>query len=180
MPIPAGLVPSFDWVFLCCAVPPSHVTVKVRSGKLRPNGTANVSCESASSNPASRLVWLRDGVVLAATTNSTTPGPYGGIVSKSTLRLNVDADMNGAVLTCQASNDIAGQSIHEALTLEVLCNYNCTFQLIMLYNPENCFFTHLPRTINFLSRTLIITTTTRLDSSEQKHPFQPTPIRVIE
>lgn len=113
-------------IVLTVHFPPSHVTVKVRSGKLRPNGTANVSCESASSNPASRLVWLRDGVVLAATTNSTTPGPYGGIVSKSTLRLNVDADMNGAVLTCQASNDIAGQSIHEALTLEVL--YKPTFK----------------------------------------------------
>jgi len=100
--------------------PPTQVTVAVRPDKLRTGQTGSLTCESASSNPVSRLMWIHNGVLIPSTTNSTVDGQYGGTISKSSLDLPITADLHGAVITCQATNDIGGQSIHDAITLEVL------------------------------------------------------------
>ncbi|XP_046635770.1 synaptogenesis protein syg-2-like isoform X3 [Daphnia pulicaria] len=99
---------------------PKHLTVKVRPEKLRPGQTVTITCESDSSNPVSRLAWLRgNGQVIQPAGNSTVPGAYSGIVSKSTLLMEVTPELHGVVITCQATNGI-GPQIHDAITLEVL------------------------------------------------------------
>ncbi|EFX79012.1 hypothetical protein DAPPUDRAFT_305049 [Daphnia pulex] len=85
---------------------PKHLTVKVRPEKLRPGQTVTITCESDSSNPVSRLAWLRgNGQVIQPAGNSTVPGAYSGIVSKSTLLMEVTPELHGVVITCQATND---------------------------------------------------------------------------
>ena len=105
-------------------VPPTQVTVAVRPDKLRTGQTGSLTCESTSSNPEARLMWIHDGVLIPSTTNSSVAGQYGGVISKSSLDLPITADLHGAVITCQATNDIGGQSIHDAVTLEVLCEHS--------------------------------------------------------
>jgi hypothetical protein len=110
--------------FVCFfTVAPKQLTVKVRPEKLRPGQTVTITCESDSSNPVSRLAWLRgNGQVIQPAGNSTIPGAYSGIVSKSTLLMEVTPELHGVVITCQATNGI-GPQIHDAVTLEVLCKF---------------------------------------------------------
>ena len=110
-------------IFLDPVVPPTQVTVAVQPDKLRTGQTGSLTCESASSNPEARLMWIHDGVLIPSTTNSSVAGQYGGVISKASLDLPITASLHGAVITCQATNDIGGQSIHDAVTLEVLCEH---------------------------------------------------------
>ena len=97
--------------------------MRVRPEKLRPGQTATLTCESGSSFPVSRLAWLRgNGQPMVASNNSTSPGPHSGLVTKSTLQIEVTPDLHGSVVTCQASNGI-GPQIHDAITIEVLCMF---------------------------------------------------------
>ena len=66
-------------------------------------------------------MWNKNAVAMPSLTNSTSPGQHGGIISKSTLQLEVTPDLHKSVFSCQASNDIGGQHIHDAITLEVFC-----------------------------------------------------------
>lgn len=50
-------------------------------------------------------------------------GLHGGTVSTIELKLNISKDLNGAVYTCQAMNEAIQRSVHDALTLKVLCEY---------------------------------------------------------
>lgn len=50
-------------------------------------------------------------------------GLHGGTVSTIQLKLNITKDMNGAVYTCQAMNEVLQRSVHDALALKVLCEY---------------------------------------------------------
>lgn len=111
----------FIFIFFPILVAPKQLTVKVRPEKLRPGQMVTITCESDSSNPVSRLTWLRgNGQVIQPAGNSTVPGAYSGIVSKSTLQMEVTPELHGVVITCQATNGI-GPQIHDAITLEVLC-----------------------------------------------------------
>lgn len=48
-------------------------------------------------------------------------GLHGGTVSTIELKLNITKDLNNAVYTCQAMNEALQRSVHDALTLKVLC-----------------------------------------------------------
>jgi nephron len=51
------------------------------------------------------------------------PGLWGGKVSSMDLKVNVTQEMNGIVYTCQSTNEALQRSVHEAITLQVLCTY---------------------------------------------------------
>lgn len=59
-------------------------------------------------------------------------GLHGGTVSTIELKLNITKEHNGAVYTCQALNEALQRSVHDALTLKVLCKYP-TFDNIHRY-----------------------------------------------
>ena len=46
-------------------------------------------------------------------------GAYGGFVTSSHLQLSLTPQHHGVVLTCDASNGIANQRAHDALTLSI-------------------------------------------------------------
>ena len=106
------------------AVQPQTVAVKVQPEKLKPGTTASLSCETSTGNPEARVTWLRgkSGHVIPATNTTTVPGQYSGLITKSALQLAVTPDLHGAEITCQASNGIGG-TIHNVVTLEVLCKW---------------------------------------------------------
>lgn len=86
---------------------------------------------------------------MQGTTNSSSKGLHGGTVSTVKVILDVAADLNGIVYTCQAMNEVLQRSVHDAITLDVLCK--CKRTVICLNLCSNCltFFVNL---LLFLSR----------------------------
>lgn len=76
------------------------------------------------------MSWWRGGIPVQGTKNGTKPGLHGGFLSFVELALDVTEKMNGEVYTCQARNNQMERSIHDATTLDVLCEYtsidNCS------------------------------------------------------
>lgn len=60
-------------------------------------------------------------------------GLHGGTVSTIELKLNITKELNGAVYTCQAMNEALQRSVHDALTLKVLCKYLLDFTVARLF-----------------------------------------------
>ena len=88
---------------------------------------ATLTCDSSSSNPEARLSWWREGIPVQGVTNVTKPGLHGGKVSSIVLTLDITPELNGIVYTCQATNEALQRSVHDAITLEVLCKSHCRF-----------------------------------------------------
>lgn len=85
-------------------------------------------CDSSSSNPPAKLAWWREGIPVPGLFNSTKPGLHGGTVSSIELKLNISEQLNGIVYTCSARNEALERSVHDAITLEVLCK-ECHFNI---------------------------------------------------
>lgn len=88
---------------------------------LKPNEQAVLTCDSSSSNPPARLSWWREGIPVQGLYNTTKPGLHGGKISTIELKLNITEELNGIVYTCQATNEALKRSVHDAVTLQVLC-----------------------------------------------------------
>lgn len=115
-------IPLFETKTLSVHFAPETVKIRAEPEELKPNMEATLFCDSSSSNPPAQLTWWRDGIPVDTITNSSKPGLWGGTVSSAELRVNVTEDMNGIIYTCQSTNSALERSVHEALTLHVLCN----------------------------------------------------------
>lgn len=90
-----------------------------------------LSCLAAPSNPPSELNWYSEGVPVSigianATTESSTLRPINSSSATSQvslLKLRTTSAMNGKVISCQATNHVLGQSVHDAITLNIRCEY---------------------------------------------------------
>lgn len=89
--------------------------------ELKPGQVATLTCESSSSNPPAKLSWWKEGIPVEGATTSMKPGLHGGMVSTIELKVNVTSEINGVVYTCQALNEALQRSVHDAFTLDVLC-----------------------------------------------------------
>ncbi|CAB3371803.1 Hypothetical predicted protein [Cloeon dipterum] len=103
---------------------PEHVVIRQDPPKLKPGQKANLTCDSSASNPPATLSWWRAGIPVSAEPGAITfsngPGLYGGKTSSSTLSLNVEADVDGLTYICQAHNAELGESVNQALTLNIV------------------------------------------------------------
>jgi hypothetical protein len=113
--------------FCCFLVPPDHVVIRKDPPELKTGTMATLTCDSSSSNPEARLSWWREGIPVQGVTNITKPGLHGGKVSSIVLSLDITPELNGIVYTCQATNEALQRSVHDAITLEVLCKSCCRF-----------------------------------------------------
>lgn len=97
--------------------------IRQEPAELKPNDLAILTCDSSSSNPPAKLSWWRDGIPIQGLINTTKPGLHGGKVSSIELKLNVTEQLNGVVYTCQATNEALQRSVHDAISLKVLCKF---------------------------------------------------------
>lgn len=88
-----------------------------------PGVEATLICDSSSSNPPAKLSWWKDGIFVEGINAVSKPGLWGGTVSSYELKINATQESNGVVYTCQSHNEILQRSVHEAITLNVLCKY---------------------------------------------------------
>lgn len=103
------------------SVPPRTVSINVKPKKLKEGERAYLTCESSSSNPPAKVVWQRNGIHIPAHTNSTKDGVYGGKKTVTTLELNLTSELDNVAYTCQATNSAIKKSVHDGVTLQVLC-----------------------------------------------------------
>ncbi|XP_069950539.1 nephrin isoform X2 [Cherax quadricarinatus] len=111
--------PLVNSTVLSVMFPPSGVKVSARPRNIKANTQATLVCESASSNPRANVTWWRDGFEVLPGESQTNPGQFGGTTTKYTVKVDVTADDDGAVFTCQADNRF-GSTTHDAVTLSVL------------------------------------------------------------
>ena len=98
---------------------PEFVKVSVRPDRPRAGHNATLVCETASSYPAASITWWTNGEKLDGATEMIVDGAYGGFVTSSHLQLSLTPQHHGVVVTCDASNDIANQRAHDAVTLSI-------------------------------------------------------------
>lgn len=98
---------------------PQFVKVSVRPERPRAGANATLVCETASSYPASSISWWTNGEKLQGATEMIVDGAYGGFVTSSHLQLALTPQHHGVVVTCDASNGIANQRAHDAVTLSI-------------------------------------------------------------
>lgn len=104
--------------------------IRKEPAELKPNQEATLTCDSSSSNPPAKLSWWREGIPVQGLFNTSKPGLHGGKVSSIELKLNITEQLNGIVYTCQATNEALQRSVHDAITLQVLCKFE--WQSILL------------------------------------------------
>lgn len=97
--------------------------IRIEPEELVPGVEATMICDSSSSNPPATISWWKDGIPVEGVNNVSKPGLWGGTVSSLDLKVNVTQDMNGVVYTCQVSNEALQRSVHEAISLQVLCKF---------------------------------------------------------
>ncbi|XP_066282017.1 nephrin-like isoform X5 [Branchiostoma lanceolatum] len=85
----------------------------VRAGRLQ-----RMTCIAAGGNPEASLVWLKNGQVLSADSNSITYSISGNIAS-SELSIIAEASDNNAVYSCNASNPATSQPLSSTKVLTV-------------------------------------------------------------
>ncbi|CAG9573041.1 unnamed protein product [Danaus chrysippus] len=112
-------IPLFETVTLNVHFAPETVKVRASPAELTPGIEGTLYCDAASSNPPATLSWWRDGIPVQGLPMQLKKGLHGGTVSTVELKLNITKELNGAVYTCQASNDALQRSVHDALTLKV-------------------------------------------------------------
>ncbi|XP_071843219.1 nephrin-like isoform X3 [Apostichopus japonicus] len=102
--------------------PPDTVRVIATPAVAAEGDRVNISCVTASSNPASAITWWRDGVPFGE--NLSAPevknGDNGGhITSSNVIVESLTWQNNGGVYLCRAMNDLLEESVNDGLTLDV-------------------------------------------------------------
>lgn len=104
-------------------VPPETVKISVEPKNLVPGVRAKLICDSSSSNPPAKVSWWRDGIPIDGINLSTRPGLWGGSVSALEVYVNITQDLDGIVYTCQSINELLQRSVHDTITLDILCKF---------------------------------------------------------
>lgn len=113
-------------------VAPETVKIRVEPAELIRGTEATLICDSSSSNPPAKLSWWRDGIPVEGINNAMKPGLWGGTVSSLELKINVTQEMNGIVYTCQSNNEALQRSVHESVSLQVLCKISFISRYIVI------------------------------------------------
>jgi hypothetical protein len=98
---------------------PEFVKITVRPDRPRAGHNSTLVCETASSYPKADITWWTNGEKIEGATEMIVDGAYGGFVTSSHLQLSLTPQHHGVVVTCDASNGIANQRAHDAVTLAI-------------------------------------------------------------
>ena len=121
----------FRLIPICCGVfpvPPNSLEISLSPRVVKVGQKVTITCQSSSSNPASRLSWWRDGdEVTGVIDGGTEPAEHGGWSTVSRLELTPTVDDHGEIYSCRATNTLLEQAVSDAVTLNVLCEYPVYF-----------------------------------------------------
>lgn len=107
--------------------------IRVEPKSLTVGTEATLFCDSSSSNPPAKLTWWKDGIpVENGNEVANQAGLWGGMISSTTLKINMTQDMNDVKYTCQGTNEALQRSVNEAISLQVLCNFQIYKNIVLL------------------------------------------------
>lgn len=114
------------WFLIYCdcfahLVPPETVKISVAPKNLVPGIRAKLICDSSSSNPPAKISWWKDGIPVEGLNLANRPGLWGGSVSTLEMHVNITQDLDGSIYTCQSHNEVLQRSVHETISLDILC-----------------------------------------------------------
>lgn len=113
-----------DVAFYSFPVPPKSLEISLSPKVVKVGQLVTITCRSSSSNPASRLSWWKDGEEMTSATDvSTKEAEHGGWSTESRLQLTPSVEDHGEIYACRATNTLLDQSVVDAVTLNVLCEY---------------------------------------------------------
>ena len=115
------------------SVLPDTLKIRVEPKILTVGTEATLFCDSSSSNPAAKLTWWKDGIPVEGLGDANQAGLWGGMISSTTLKINMTQDMNDVKYTCQGTNEALQRSVNEVVSLQVLCKYLLLLTLICVY-----------------------------------------------
>lgn len=104
-------------------VPPETVKISVSPKNLVPGIRAKLICDSSSSNPPAKISWWKDGIPVEGLNLANRPGLWGGSVSTLEMHVNITQDLDGSIYTCQSHNEVLQRSVHETISLDILCKW---------------------------------------------------------
>ncbi|GIY89359.1 nephrin [Caerostris extrusa] len=107
----------------CKSIPPTSLQLKVKPKKPKTGSEVKLICESSSSNPAANITWWKgtknDEQLIPISVSVTASSEHGGFITKATFVMNVTAEDDGSMCTCQATNEAIQQSVHDTIILPV-------------------------------------------------------------
>ncbi|XP_054854866.1 nephrin [Eublepharis macularius] len=104
--------------------PPLQVTITTTTKEVRRNQTLKLTCRSGSSNPPSKLTWLKDGKKLNAIDFGQKKAEYGGFSTSGQLTLVALSADHGKRVECHAYSSVLSEGL------------NAFYQLNILFPPE--------------------------------------------
>ncbi|XP_071033778.1 synaptogenesis protein syg-2 [Parasteatoda tepidariorum] len=99
--------------------PPMNVTIAVHPVEPRAGDNVTISCISASSNPVSRITWMRDETTLKNIREETVGSVYGGYTTRSRIFIIVSPSDDETQFTCSAKCDEFKTIVKDYFTLRV-------------------------------------------------------------
>ncbi|XP_053408375.1 nephrin-like isoform X2 [Mercenaria mercenaria] len=100
--------------------PPASVNISSDPVIARAGHRLRLKCMSASSNPAAEITWMHNNQKLTGTNIGMTSGVNGGKISKNQLEIIPTSADHEASYGCRATNLVLQETIHDAITLNVL------------------------------------------------------------
>ncbi|XP_018006965.1 nephrin isoform X2 [Hyalella azteca] len=105
-------------VTLAVYFPPASVKVTVSPDSIHAGTNVTLQCESSSSYPAANVTWWRDGAPLLGGVEQVKDGLHHGTITSYSVAVTVGSEDDGAIYTCQASNNWAFTT-HDSITLDI-------------------------------------------------------------
>nr|QRF78340.1 Nephrin [Phoronopsis harmeri] len=102
---------------------PSEVTITPEPHPAKAGQKMNITCKSGSSNPASSLMWLKNGSPIDHSeykSGGNVTSDYGGVSTISYLEIVPTADDDNLEYGCRATNNKLKRSTEDAIKLDVL------------------------------------------------------------
>ncbi|XP_078739103.1 LOW QUALITY PROTEIN: nephrin [Lampetra fluviatilis] len=101
--------------------PPRYVKVtEAKDGPIHAGTTITFLCQSASSNPACSLSWIKDGQRLQGEAAESHKAEHGGWASSGQIALALSSGDHGKRLTCQATHPLLRERVSAFYKLHVL------------------------------------------------------------
>lgn len=117
---PAIDIPMFQLVKFNVYFPPENVVIRKEPPEFRAGTIGKFICDASSSNPEANLTFWREGIEIESVNKKSKPGLHGGNVTSIVVKVNVTADMDGNLFTCQAQNPKLGRHVHHEIRLAVM------------------------------------------------------------
>ncbi|KAG8193428.1 hypothetical protein JTE90_009645 [Oedothorax gibbosus] len=100
--------------------PPASVSIKLKPRKPKAGDIVTLTCETASSNPESTVLWWKDGESISGHHEGVVNSSYGGKSTRNRVRFNVTSADDMSTYTCQATNHILRRTVHDSYVLRIL------------------------------------------------------------